>query len=183
MGLAWDRERFNSLISISPRNPTRRNLSGTNPNAANGDVRSNNATSTGLEELRRRHPQVAALPSLPLGWRRKRHVGIKPRPTMRLVAVWALQRRIALSKPTETGKVGHDAGWNFPIRFGASDNNHGDHGALPQCGTISKRSAATSFLGMKSVCALQHCQEKPHAHIHVSDADSNGAVQVAECGE
>jgi len=62
---------------------------------------------------------------------RKRHIGITPRPPMRLVAVRALQYRITLSKPIETGEVGHDASRDFSICLGASDNNHGNHGTLP----------------------------------------------------
>jgi hypothetical protein len=67
---------------------------------------------------------------------RKRHIGITPRPSMRLVAVRALQYRIALSKPIETGEVGHDAGRDFSICLGALEDNHGDHAILLQGGTI-----------------------------------------------
>jgi hypothetical protein len=103
---------------------------------------------------------------------------------MFLVAVRTQQDGIA-NEPMNPRQISDNAGWNFPIRLGALDDDHRDHGALPQCGTfVSKRSAANSN-GNNNVglCLTARRNLAAVSTSAPANADGNGAVQVAKCGE
>jgi hypothetical protein len=57
---------------------------------------------------------------------------------MFLIAMGTSQDGIA-NEPMNPQQISENAGRNFPICLGALYDNHRDHGALPQCGTMSRR--------------------------------------------
>ena len=101
---------------------------------------------------------------------------------MFLAAVRTPQDGIA-NEPMNPRQVSHNAGRNFPVCFGALDDDHRDHGALPQCGTVPSQVLQHYFLAMKLSVPCSTANKNLTAISMSANADSNGAVQVAECGE